>query len=63
MRQAKNFDSSDGTNKEIDLNIDESTLSLRIIGIDAMGKKEDLLKLCENNNLPFKKMEVVVYEV
>ena len=42
--------------------MDEMTLALRSIGVNAKGKRDDLVKLCRNNNLPLKKTEVVVEE-
>ena len=62
MKEDKKHDKSDGTTKEVDLNIDEMISSLRVIGVNAKGKRDYLVKLCKNNNLPLKKTISIVEE-
>ena len=55
MKENKKYDKSDGSTKEVDLNIDEMISSLRAIDVNTKGKRDDLAKPCKNNNLPLKK--------
>ena len=61
-KENKKHDKSDGTTREVDLNMDELVCSLRRIGVNAKGKRDDLVKLCKNNNLPLKKTETIIDE-
>ena len=45
MKEAKKLDKTDSTTKEVDQNMDEMTLALRSIGVNAKGKRDDLVKL------------------
>ena len=47
---------------EVDLNKNELVTSLKAINVHAKGKKEDIVKLCKNNNLPLKRTEVKMDE-
>ena len=62
MRLTKEFDKSHGITKEVDLNKNEMTQNLKNIGVNVKGKRDDLVKLCRNNNLPLKKSQLIVDE-
>ena len=42
--------------------MDEMTVALRAVGEDAKGRRDDLVKFCQNNNLPLKRTETFVHE-
>ena len=62
MKERKKLDKTDGGVKEVDLTVDEMIIALKVIGVTTKGKKDDLVKLCKNNNLPVKKTEINVEE-
>ena len=47
---------------EVDLTKDELLASLKAINVHVKGKRDDLVKLCQNNNLPIKRTVVKVDE-
>ena len=56
------YDKTDGTTKEVELTKDELIENLKTIGVNAKGKKDHLVKLCQNNNLPLKKVITQIEE-
>ena len=61
-REQMKYDKSDGHTREVNLNMDEMTVALRAIGVNSKGRRDHLVKLCRNNNLPLKKTETIVHE-
>ena len=59
---SKKFDKTDGSTREVELTKEELMENLKAVGITAKGKKEDLVKVCTNNNLPLKRTETIVDE-
>ena len=46
---------SDGQTREVNLNMVEMTVALRVIGVDdTKGRREDVFKQFQNNNDPLK---------
>ena len=56
MKKRKKLDKTDGSTKEVDLTVDELISSLKIIDINTKGKRDNLVNLCKNNNLPAKRL-------
>ena len=44
MRQEKKIDKSEGKTREVDLTVDEMIVSLRRVGVNDKGKRDDLVK-------------------
>ena len=42
--------------------MDEMTVALRAVGVDVKGKRNYLVKLCQNNKFPLKRTEAIVHE-
>ena len=61
-KKMKKFDKSEGRTREVDLTVEKLITSLIRIGVNVKGRKEELVKLCKNNNLPLKKTEEIIEE-
>ena len=55
MKEMKKFDKSEGKTREVDLTVEELVSSLRGMGVNIKGKKDNMVKLCKNINLPLEK--------
>lgn len=61
-RESTKYDKSDGSSIEVELTKDELIANLKRIGVNAKGKKDHLVNLCKNNNLPLTKTVTKVEE-